>query len=231
MKTDSYLAIIPARGGSKGVPRKNIRPIAGKPLIAWTILQARQSEKIDRVIVSTDDDEVAAVAIQYGAEVPFMRPREIATDNATTEASLLHAVAWLEQNEGYRPDNVVLLQCTSPIRSPGVIDGAIATFESETADSLLSATEFWHFLWSDKSAPRAGYDFRNRPRRQDISETHIRFKENGSIYVTSLAVLIGEQNRLGGKIAMFLMDEHESFEIDTEADFALVECILKMRQQ
>ena len=111
-----YLAIIPARGGSKGVPNKNIKDIAGKPLIAWTIEQAVSSKKIDRVIVSTDCSEIAKIAVKWGAQVPFMRPGELANDTAATEPSLMHAVDWLKENEGYEADAVVLLQATSPFR-------------------------------------------------------------------------------------------------------------------
>src|SRR5690606_28995883 len=115
--------------------------------IAWSIEQALASQSIDRVIVSTEDDEIAEVAIQYGADVPFRRPAELANDTAATEPSLVHALEWLGQHEGYYPDNVVLLQATSPVRRPDVIDQAVRQFEQENADSLLSVSEFWHFLW------------------------------------------------------------------------------------
>ena len=226
----SNLAIIPARGGSKGIPRKNIKDIAGKPLIAWSIEHALAADCIDRVLVTTDDKEIAETAKQYGADVPFLRPESISGDSATTESAVLHALEWLEVNEGYQPENVFLLQATSPVRGEGVIDKAYQQFLTSSSDSLLTVCEFWHFLWENSDSPKAEYDYLNRPRRQDIKKEDIRFKENGSFYITSIEMLLKEKNRLAGKVDMFVMEEEESFEIDTNIDWLICESILKSMQ-
>jgi CMP-N,N'-diacetyllegionaminic acid synthase len=224
----SFLSIIPARGGSKSIPRKNLRIVAGKPLIVWSIEQARAANLLDRVVVSTDDEEIANVARGAGAEVPFLRPADLATDTAPTEPVLLHALDWLEKNDDYRPEAVLLLQPTCPVRKPGTLDRALKLFDDRKADSLVGAREIHPFLWRGIESPEASYDFMNRPRRQEVAEADQLFEETGSIYITRTEFLRRTGNRLGGKIALFRMDGDESWDVDVEADLRVVDALLSM---
>src|SRR5512133_3705377 len=149
------LAVIPARGGSKGIPRKNIRNFAGYPLIAWSIAAAKKSELVTRVIVSTDDEEIAAVAREWGAETPFLRPAEFAQDKTTDLPVFEHALKWLAENEKYCPDVVVQLRPTSPIRPKGLVDAAVRVLlEHADADSVrgvVPAGQNPHKMWRLRS--------------------------------------------------------------------------------
>ena len=216
----TIIAIIPARGGSKGVPRKNVRPLAGKPLIAHSIQDAQESTLIDHVYVSTDDQEIATVSTQYGAKI-IDRPAELANDTASSESALIHAIEALE-NQNINPDLLVFLQCTSPIRTGADIDQAIAKLNAQQADSLLSVSPSHRFLWEEVNgvAKSINYDYRHRPRRQDMNPQYV---ENGSIYVFKPWVLKEHQNRLGGKIALYVMSEMAALEIDTIDDFRMIE--------
>jgi CMP-N,N'-diacetyllegionaminic acid synthase len=222
----SFLSIIPARGGSKSIPRKNLRVVAGKPLIVWSIEQALAAKLVDRVVVSTDDTEIADIAMRAGAEVPFLRPAELATDTAPTEPVLLHALDWLEKNDAYHPKAVLLLQPTCPVRKVGTLDRALRLFDDQEADSLVGAREIHPFLWRGVQSPKASYDFMNRPRRQEVVESDRLFEETGSIYITKTELLRCTGNRLGGKIALFCMDGDESWDVDVEADLRVVDALL-----
>ncbi|MFH1308559.1 MAG: acylneuraminate cytidylyltransferase family protein [Patescibacteria group bacterium] len=212
------VAIIPARGGSKGIPKKNIKLLAGKPLIAWTIEQAKSSKYIEEIYVSTDDPVIAEISKLYGAKV-IERPAEFATDAASSESVLLH---FAEQVDF---DVLVFLHCTSPLRYPYQIDEAIGAFIKDGADSLLTGYTNDSFLWDGKGNS-INYDFRNRPNRQD---KEWEFVENGSFYITSKENLLRERNFLGGKIHHYLMPKWMSFEIDEPFDFELIEILMNKK--
>lgn len=218
------VAVIPARGGSKGIPRKNVKAIAGEPLITHTIKAALGSKALSRTIVSTEHEEIAQIARECGAEI-IIRPDKLATDFAPTEPVLEHVIKYLEETEGYRVDVIVLLQPTSPLRNSQHIDEALEAFFKNNYDSLLSVCPSHALLWrmGEKGAYPLNYDFKNRRRRQD-SEPE--YRENGAIYITKYDIIMGEHNRLGGKIGLYVMTEENSLEIDTEFDFWLCEQII-----
>jgi len=220
----NILAVIPARGGSKGIPKKNIKLLGGKPLIYYSIEAGKKATMIDKVVVSTDSKEIASTAKKYGAEV-IDRPSELAKDESPTEPSLIHAVKELERS-GYKADYIVLLQPTSPLRDPIDIDNSIKKLLEEKSDSLLSVQLNKHFLWKEEKGKviPVNYDFLSRPRRQDRD---LEFLENGSIYVTKYNILLSRNSRLGGKVSYYVMDELNSIEIDSRFDFWLIENILK----
>ena len=223
------LCIIPARGGSKRIPRKNLLPLAGKPLVAHSIEHARRAALVERVVVSTDDRDVAAVAEAWGAQIVW-RPEALASDSASSESALIHALAQFESGGETSPDLIVFLQCTSPIRGDDDIDTAIRTLISSNADSLFSACRNDKFIWRRTAAglePR-NYDYRARPREQDFPEE---YRENGSIYVLKPWVLRELGNRLGGRIAVHEMGFWSSFQIDSQDDVDLCEWIMQRKVQ
>lgn len=215
------VGIVPARGGSKGITKKNIVDFQGAPLVTHTLEQAATSS-LDDVFVSTDDDEIAAVSRTAGATV-IDRPPELAGDEATTESALLHALEWL-RNEGRDVDVVVLLQCTSPLRRPGDIDDTLSLVTDDSYDSALTCCRDHKFYWENEgdSATPVNYDPQERKRRQDMAD---RYQENGSIYVTDVDVLAERECRLGGRIGIHVMPKALSFEIDTPEDHRIVSAI------
>lgn len=218
--------IIPARGGSKGIPRKNILEIAGKPLIAWSIEQARASHYVgDEVFVTSDSDEILEISKQFGAR-PIKRPERISRDSSSSEEALLHALGAIEESGPI--DYVVFLQATSPVRAPDDIDNAMQQIVREESGSLLSARPVHdYFIWErDSDGCRSvTYDFSNRPRRQDI---RTRYMENGSIYIFKPESLKKNNNRLGGKISIYEMDKIRSYQVDDEEDIQICSTLLKL---
>ncbi len=224
----NIVAIIPARGGSKVIPRKNLIDFCGKPLLVWSIQQARQSRSISSVFVSSDSDEILSVAQKAGAKA-ILRPKAIAGDKASSEDALLHALDEIEAGQRKKVDLMVFLQATSPLRTSGDIDGAIKALISQKADSLFSAAVLGDFcLWKKKGSKLESltFDYRNRGRRQERDPL---FLENGSIYVFKPSVLRKSRNRLGGKIAAYVMPFWQSYEIDEMPDVELCGYFMKKK--
>jgi CMP-N-acetylneuraminic acid synthetase len=225
------LAIIPARGGSKGIPRKNICPLGGRPLIAYSIDAARGSSAIDRTVVSTDDDEIAAISRSLGAEVR-MRPAVLAQDDTPTRAVLAHVVAELE-GEAYRPDAVMTLQPTSPLRTAQHIDAAAALFAADPrADSLVSCIAVPHVFHPLSVMRRTADGYLEpflaepQPHRRQDKETV--FARNGAaIYITRTPRLT--EYVFGGRLIPFLMDAASSVDIDTLDDLRAAERLIQLK--
>ncbi len=216
------VAVIPARGGSKGLKNKNIYPVAGKPLLAWTILQALASTSIERVFVTTDDQTIAEVASEFGAEV-IVRPPELSGDKATSESAIIHAAGVIERDHHIPIDIIVFLQATSPLRKPQDIDRAVELFLREGADSLISVTRADDLtLWESKGGEwkSVNFDYRNRGMRQDRPT---QFIENGSIYIFNPETLTVFGNRIGEKLSAYEMDFWQTWEIDTLEEIDLIE--------
>ena len=231
----NVLGLIPARGGSKSIPRKNIYPVLGKPLIAYTIEAARASRRLSRIVVSTDDVEIAAVAKEWGAEVPFLRPPELARDDTSALAVIQHTVRYLEKMEVWRADVVVYLQPTSPLRRHVHINAAIDLLILKGADSVVSVVPVPH-QFSPVSVMRLDGDClvpflpdaSELLRRQDKPLVYAR---NGPAVLVCTYGTLMRRNRLYGEQTLpLLMDLDESVDVDTEFDLAQVEWILSNRQ-
>jgi N-acylneuraminate cytidylyltransferase len=225
-------AFIPARGGSKGIPRKNVRPFLGQPLVVHSIAAAQAAQAVTSVVVSTDDAEIAAVASAAGATV-LHRPAELAGDEATTESAIAHFLRVCAEPPADAPcplpELLVLLQPTSPLRPAGAVEEAVARLLAGGFDSLLSISPTHRFFWRLEAdgGSRAEYDFLQRPRRQDLRPEQIRYVETGSIYVFTRTHFERIGNRLGGRIGHVIHSEPFALEIDTPADWAALEAIAR----
>lgn len=214
------VALIPLRGGSKSISKKNIKPLVGKPLAAWTLAAAAGCAAINTVYVSTDCDEIAGAVQGLGLGVQvIMRPAEFATDEASTESVMLHFMSRVDF------DVLVTIQATSPLLTAHDLSHALIQFHEQQLDSMLSAVRTKRFFWNDDGTP-INYDPLSRPRRQEFGGT---LMENGAFYVTKRSVLQCDQCRLGGKIGVFEMDESSSIEIDEPDDWERVERLLLAR--
>lgn len=212
------LALIPLRGGSKSIPKKNIKEIAGKPLCAWVLEAASQAAHIDAVYVSTESAEIEAVVHSLNLNVKVIqRPNELATDEASTESVMLHFMDKVAFN------NLVTIQATSPLLLSEHLDDALQQFQLKNLDSMLSAVRTKRFFWNDNGTA-FNYDPLNRPRRQEFAGT---LMENGAFYITRRSILEHYKCRLGGKIGIYEMPEKSEVEIDELSDWDIVSRLLQ----
>ncbi len=231
------LAIIPARGGSKGIPRKNVRNFAGYPLIAYSIAAGLKSELVTRVIVSTDDDEIAEVAREYGAETPFMRPSVFAEDNTTDLPVFEHALAWLAENEDYHPDVVVQLRPTSPIRPLSCVDDAIrillANSEADSVRGVVPAGQNPHKMWrlpDGENAPmRNLLDVEGIPEPYNAPRQSLPpiYWQTGHIDAIRPRAILEKKSMTGDVIFPLMIDPNFTVDIDNLSDWAKYEYLVK----
>jgi len=228
------LAVIPARGGSKGVVRKNIRPICGKPLIAYTIETALAARHlIHRSIVSTDDPEIKAIACEYGADVPFLRPPELAEDRVPTLPVLQHAVRFVEEEDGVALDWVLLLQPTAPLRVIEDIEASVTLAHQNSCDSVISVLQVFaehpilmKRIEDDRLLPYC-IEEKEGTRRQDYQPPA--YMRNGAIYLTRRDVLMDKNSIWGQVIRPYVMPPERSVSVDNELELKLVEMIMQQR--
>lgn len=226
------LAIIPARGGSKGIPKKNIYQVAGHPLLYYSIEAAKEANEagaVDRVIVSTDSEEIAAIARECGAEVPFIRPAELSSDKSKSADLMIHAVNFYrEQGEDY--DDIVLLQPTSPLRKGEDIIGAVTLYDRKQGMSLISCyreesvSEYNSYYRNDDMGIARHPDHNKGKRRQDLPELYVR---NGAVFITDVQFLLASELVISDEPVIYVMPAERSMNIDTQYDMELAEWLME----
>ena len=222
----SVLAIIPARGGSKGLPNKNILPLGDHPLIAWSINAANKSKYVDRCIISTDEKNIALISKQYGGEVPFLRPPQLSSDTANSKDVILHAIQTIKEKYNI----IILLQPTSPLRNSIDIDKALELMEQKNANALVSMVSLKHpiewtsRLTSDLHIPDLINFSSKKTRRQDFQE---RFELNGAIYISNSEAFINEETFITNETIAYIMPPERSIDIDNKFDYDLATFLLK----
>jgi len=219
------MAIIPARGGSKGIPLKNLKPLDGKPLIEYSINESLKSKFITRTIVSSDHPKILKISEKLGAEI-IKRPKNLSNDSSQLEPVIEHCLNYLKQKENYVPDIIILLQNTSPLRTKKHIDDALSDFLDSEFDSMMSCYRSNSFLWilkNDRLTP-INYNPKNRPNRQQMNN---QFIENGAIYITKYNAFKKSHCRISGKIGLFKMTQKVSIDIDTKFDLFEVNKMIK----
>jgi CMP-N-acetylneuraminic acid synthetase len=235
------LALVPARGGSKGIPRKNLQLLAGKPLVAWAVETGLAATLVDRVLCSTDDPEIADAARKAGAEVPFLRPSELARDASEDWPVFVHALTWLSEHDDWAPDLIVNLRPTSPLRTSQHVDDAIRLIERTAADSVKAvclARQHPHKMWLRTPdgdgciEPFLKTPFRLE-RGPDVPRAQLEdvYWQNGVVDVTRRQVILEQRLMIGPRVAGLVVDPSESVDIDTPLDLALAELLLARRAE
>lgn len=219
------IAFIPARGGSKSIPLKNIKPINGKPLIYWTAKAANNTICVDKVIIATDSDEIKAVVANFGFDKLEIYNREPinAQDTSSTESVMLE---YIEKANLNRDDNFILIQATSPLLESSHIDEMYNTLKNSDADSIFSSVREKQFHWieTEEGVKPINYDYKNRPRRQEFKGI---LAENGACYINSVKNILKDKCRLSGKIISYELPPQTAYEIDEESDWLIVESLMK----
>ncbi|OAJ71043.1 acylneuraminate cytidylyltransferase [Methylobacillus sp. MM3] len=232
----NIVALICARGGSKGLPGKNIRPLAGMPLIAWSIRQAQAVPRISRVIVSTDSEEIAAVARKAGAEVPFMRPVELAQDNSPERSVWRHALEYLKANEGAYPDVLLVVPATAPLRLPEDLERCLDEFAQGDVDTVITVAEPHRNPYFNMVKARAdgGVELVIPPgdgiltRRQDAPDV---YDMTTVAYVTAPDFVMRADTIFAGRVRAVRIPVERAVDIDTLMDFRVAECLLQYRDE
>ena len=221
-----FLIVVPARGGSKGVPRKNLRMVGNHPLIGWSIRSGQESNHPRTVVVSTDDDDIAAIATSNGA-LSLKRPAELATDTSQTELTIAHVLDVIPDAHSY--SHIVLLQPTAPIRRVGLVDQAIEKMLSDGSDSLVGVVESSPFIWKGSTTNATPqYDVAQRPMRQSFAASDLSYRETGNIYITTVDAFRNSGCRVSSKTSMFVLNTAEGLDIDTEFDIELADTLLRI---
>lgn len=226
----TIIGIIPARGGSKGVPRKNIRPLNGIPLIAYTIKAALNCKMLTDVVVTTDDEEIRKISVEYGAQAPFLRPKELATDTALAIPTIKHALLEMENLKKIKYDYVIMLQPTAPLRTSEDIENALKILIDKGADGIISVVDVdnWHPMKMKKFEGERLVDYEKppveNPPRQILPKVYM---VNGAIYATQRDVFVEKETFQGNFCLGYIMPPERSVNIDTEVDFLVAEYYLK----
>ena len=216
------IAFIPVRSGSKSIPKKNIKPLCGKPLICWSIAALENATCIDKIIIATDSEDIAKIAVDFNfskTEI-YRRKPENATDAASTESVMLE---YIEQSDLHDSDIFMLVQATSPLTQTKHFEEALELYKQNGFDSLLSCVRSYRFFWNENGTSK-NYDYKSRPRRQDFNG---QLMENGAFYISTVGGIKKSQNRLCGKIGIYEMPEYTSTELDNPSDWIILESLME----